>query len=414
MHDVATNLNALRAELNSYFLERSDPIEASLLALVSGHHVFLLGPPGTAKTQMIRCIVRALVNARYFEVSLSRNRPMEAVVGPLDHKHYRETGDFRYKRDGYATQCDVILLNEIGKMSDDVGHDLLKLLNEREYDEVSDGKSVHPAPLSTAFCDSNELLGEQSDDAAALWDRLLVRSHVDYIKDDHHFAQLLSAGAPQIETRIEWKDLLEVTASLDTIAIPSLVMSAVAKLRRELSAQGINPSTRRWKQSMDVLRASAFLAGRDEVAEDDLVALRFTLWDTVEQIEIVDRACRSASNPFVAPLLAIEGQILEVVTAIDERLDEFTKAGSDWDTAQGSALQQYSKEATKKLGTCRDKLDSLLMEASGRAIPGFKKVSDLHYSTLVGSFMTCLGQDNTAAEIMADKRKGAGDGGNTL
>src|ERR1044072_2349520 len=114
MHPVAESLATLRVQLKNHFMERDDAIEACLLAIASGQHVFLLGPPGSGKTQMIRAIVKAIVHgSRYFEIGLSPNRPVDAVIGPLDTKIWRETGEYVYRRKGYATMCEFILLNEI-------------------------------------------------------------------------------------------------------------------------------------------------------------------------------------------------------------------------------------------------------------------------------------------------------------
>lgn len=419
MHHLAQKFAALRTELNAQFFERSDAIEACLLAMVSGQHVFLLGPPGVAKSQLIRAIMAAIREHRWFEIGLSRNRPLEAVIGPLDIPHFRATGEYLYKRKGFATQCEFIMLNEVGKMSDDLGHDLLALLNERIIHEVrideTTGieRSVWPAPLSTAFCDSNEELTTGSDDAAALDDRLLIRTLVGPVKEDTNFAAMLVAGEPVVTTEIAWPDLQDVIDNVvPSIEVPTHVQAAMVKLRHDLDEAGIHPSSRRFHQSMDVLRAAAFLAGRDVATEDDIAALRFTMWQTADQIQAVDRICRSASNPFVGPLLTLREQIHELKDGIESRYKAFVDAGKDWKGQEGGALQMYGKEVTKKLGTVRDQLDLMLTEAAGRPIPGFKAISDLHYTVLVQNFVTCLEQSPESARVMADKRAGQGDGGN--
>lgn len=49
----------LRQELNARFPERREVIDGALCAVLAGEHVLLLGPPGTAKSALVRSIARA-------------------------------------------------------------------------------------------------------------------------------------------------------------------------------------------------------------------------------------------------------------------------------------------------------------------------------------------------------------------
>ncbi len=58
--------------------------EAGLaLAAVAGEHLLVLGPPGTAKSQAVRQVARAL-GGRYFEYLLGRFTEPSELVGPID------------------------------------------------------------------------------------------------------------------------------------------------------------------------------------------------------------------------------------------------------------------------------------------------------------------------------------------
>src|ERR1700682_3299718 len=52
--------------LKSRFVERGEVIALMALAVVAGEHLFLYGPPGTAKSALIRQFALA-VRGRYFE-----------------------------------------------------------------------------------------------------------------------------------------------------------------------------------------------------------------------------------------------------------------------------------------------------------------------------------------------------------
>jgi hypothetical protein len=65
--DVLAKIVALRDELAATLLERETAIETALLALLTGEHLLLLGPPGTAKSMLVRAICERILGASYFE-----------------------------------------------------------------------------------------------------------------------------------------------------------------------------------------------------------------------------------------------------------------------------------------------------------------------------------------------------------
>ncbi len=70
--DAVSRLRQLVIEpLKSAFVERGEVVDLIALALVAGEHLFLYGPPGTAKSALIRRFAQA-VHGRYFEYMLTR------------------------------------------------------------------------------------------------------------------------------------------------------------------------------------------------------------------------------------------------------------------------------------------------------------------------------------------------------
>lgn len=407
MHPVATKMLALEGELNDYFLERRDAVRAALLAILCAEHLFILGLPGGTKSKLIRALVGQILESRYFEVAFSKRRPVEAVLGPLDLMEFRTTGNYWLKREGYATAVEFFFGDEIGKMSDVLGHDMLALLNERIYHEVRNGRSVHDAPLSTAFTASNEMLTNQSDDAAALWDRLLFRVQVDYINDRSSFAKLLLGGAdPVLLTTIEWPELKDAIDNVvPAVKISDTALDALVALRYDrFPSAGIVISDRRWKQSVKALQAAAFLAGRDTVTQEDLAVLRFTHWETVEQRAKVERLTLSAASPYAPRLF----EARDVLDGVNEELVSHEALDPD-DFRRG----KYSSDATKKLDAVRLQLDTMLMEAQGAPIPMFRHVSDYHRDTVYALWTGLLNMPRAVLDgPEVQSLLGQGDGGN--
>jgi len=205
----------------------------------------------------------------------------------------------------------------------------------------------------------------------------------------------------QVATQVDWKDLQEaIDNEVPTVQIDTEAMKGLLKMRAELGKDHIRPSDRRWKASLRALQARAYLSGRDTIYEDDLSSLRFTLWDTVPQIEKVERLAVAASNPYVDRLMTARDQIREIAQGVTDRKDKAIPEKA-----------AYAKEVNSKLAQTRTDLDKLLDDAKGRTIPKFREVSDLHRETLKNMYIVCFEQDEAMAEAAVKTKIGKGDGG---
>ena len=89
---------AVRDDLRSCLLERESAIDNALLALLSGEHMLILGPPGVAKSMLVRAITARIDGACYFEKLLTPFTVPEELHGPVDLVGYADRGE--YKRIG--------------------------------------------------------------------------------------------------------------------------------------------------------------------------------------------------------------------------------------------------------------------------------------------------------------------------
>src|SRR3954447_25468617 len=80
-----STIQQLRQELNARFPERRDVIDGALCAVLAGEHVLLLGPPGTAKSALVRAIAQAF-GGIYFERLLTKFSTPEELFGPISLK----------------------------------------------------------------------------------------------------------------------------------------------------------------------------------------------------------------------------------------------------------------------------------------------------------------------------------------
>jgi len=326
------------------FPGRAEQIRALQVAALAGEHAFLLGPPGTGKTSLVRAFVGTL-EGRLFEQTLSRTRPDAAVLGPLHIPRLRDHGRYERAIEGYLLDCEWAFLDEIGHIAPDLGHDLLAALGDRVRHEVSDGRSAHGIPLLSAFTAGNVVPGDDGhDDARALWDRLLVRVPVDYLsRDDAALLLSRTDAAPPTCARRSLAQLAADRAAVAAVEVGADVVRAVLDLRDRLREAGEVFSDRRWRASLAVVRAGAWLDGRAFAEARDLAELRFVLWDALDQRVRVLREIAVVSDPRLAETWTlVERARLLAEVCRTRRADD------------AGARRMWAREAERKLQVLRE------------------------------------------------------------
>jgi MoxR-like ATPase len=346
-------LARIRDELNQIFLERSELIDGALCALLSSHHVLIVGPPGTAKSMLAEELCQRIEGANYFQWLLTKFTTPEEIFGAVSLKAL-EQDDYRRVTVDKLPEAHIAFLDEIFKANSSILNALLSIINERVF---HNGRTRITVPLITMFGTSNELPDE--DELTALYDRFLLRFVVDYIVEDFRFLKMLGARRdPALERRTwlgigELEKLREATLA---IGVPGAVMRTVAEIRRELARRQIIASDRRWRAALDVSRAHALLFGRDQVTEDDLLFLEHVLWKDPEERPKVREALHHLIKGY-------EEEARELLIQSQELRDY---AGRGWESEE--LRSRALIEVHTKLANILVKFEGLLRDAvqSGR------------------------------------------------
>ncbi len=172
--------------LKERFVGRDEIVDLIVLAVTAGEHLFLHGPPGTAKSALIRQFALA-VRGNYFEYLLTRFSEPNEVFGPIDLARLRE-GTVATVTTRMLPEGEFVFLDELFNANSAILNNLLTVLNERVYRR---GAEVHQLPLLSLFAASNHLPEDEA--LRALFDRFLLRCHVDNLKRDQ-MPRLLAAG----------------------------------------------------------------------------------------------------------------------------------------------------------------------------------------------------------------------------
>jgi MoxR-like ATPase len=265
-------------DLKQRFVGRDEVIDLIALAAVAGEHLFLLGPPGTAKSALIRYFASS-VDGRYFEYMLTRFSEPNEIFGPIDLARLRE-GTVATVTAGMLPEAEFVFLDELFNANSAILNNLLTVLNERIYRR---GAETHALPLLSLFSASNHLPEDEA--LRALFDRFLLRCHVASLGREA-MPRLLAAGwaleqattATASVSAADLRALARQVYQVDLTPVTELYIEVVQKVRD----LGVNFSDRRCIKVMKLLAASAVLCGRDRAAPSDLWVLRY-VWDREEQ-----------------------------------------------------------------------------------------------------------------------------------
>ncbi|MBM3225191.1 MAG: MoxR family ATPase, partial [Candidatus Tectomicrobia bacterium] len=149
--DVLPGLQQIRGEMDRYVVGHDDVKEAVMLGLVAREHIYLEGPPGTAKT-MLAEITSEAADLKFFFYQLHRDTRLAEIVGDTVIFRERETsgGELirQMNRKGGILTAEICVLDDISRAPGEALNVLLRILNERKFGD--DG-----IPLLTAIATGN-------------------------------------------------------------------------------------------------------------------------------------------------------------------------------------------------------------------------------------------------------------------
>jgi MoxR-like ATPase len=278
LRTVRQRLAVLLDELEHGLVERRRQVRLALLAALAGEHTLLVGPPGTAKSELARRLHLAFEDARYFERLLTRFSVPEELFGPLSISALEAD---RYERHtaGYLPQASIAFIDEVFKANSAILNALLTLLNERKFDN---GAGREDCPLISVIGATNEVpVGEVAE---AFFDRFLVRLPVAPVSAVG-FRELMAIDDGRllrVTDALTAADRDVITRDACAVKVPEDVARLLAQLREHLEGGPIYVSDRRWMKILALLRTAAATEGRTELCPWDLWLLP---WCTAHDAE---------------------------------------------------------------------------------------------------------------------------------
>jgi len=309
LEQFSGKLRGIRDFLNHKYYEVDTFVECILLSMISRTNMIALGPPGIAKSAILREIVNVIdfdvfEGTPYFHIQMGTDISPNNILGAPDIEYYKRHGIIKRAYQGFLPDAAIAFFSEFYRISDQVANSgILTILNEGEFKNGTDTVKTN---LRFFMADTN-FFPKQPDDLdadetdyrlQALHDRFLSRVLVSPLQDDDNKVRMiLMDDHDSTDIKLSLNDLIWIQDHLELVALPEAIARAMVEISNTLTKKyKLFISPRRLKMSRNLIRASALLSGRLTCRMEDLMALQFSFWQKEEDIQkvrdlILDTIC---------------------------------------------------------------------------------------------------------------------------
>lgn len=362
--EIKEKINTILTELHSGLINREETIRLAVLTLLTGENLIIIGPPGTAKSEISRRLNELVSDSKYFEYLLTKFTTPEEIFGPLSLSEL-EKDSFKRKTESYLPDCHIAFLDEIFKANSSILNALLTILNERIYHNGSIKEEVNLFSLIGA---SNELPREP--ELEALYDRFLTRIIVEPLSDKRDIINLIQSNNDdfKISSHFSIEEILTIQKESKKVLIPDSIAQILADIRLELDDFSQKElieiekrnaeldwdeiedellemvSDRRLKKSLRLLQTSAYTDGRNEISVLDLSILIHCFWNKPENKDKIQNIIK---KHLVINVNQEESKVNQIYLTWSEKFNHLFESQKLSDNGQPLYIDKDGKETTQ-------------------------------------------------------------------
>lgn len=269
-----TSVEKILHEVKKVIAGKDDVLEKIMMTVLSRGHVLLDDVPGTGKTTTALAFSRAL-GLQYGRIQFTPDVLPSDIVG--FSMYHKESGSFVYQPG--AVMTNLLLADEINRTSSKTQSALLEVMEERQV--TVDGQT-HKLPDPFVVIATQNPVGSAGTQLLpqAQLDRFMVRLEMGYpdFASQVNILRDRQTGDPleAVATVSSGLDLLTMQAQARQVHMADTMLEYVTSLAEAsrshpLVVLGVSP--RGALAVCRISRSRAYMAGRDYVLPDDVVAV---------------------------------------------------------------------------------------------------------------------------------------------
>jgi len=287
MQPLYDALTHIRKAMDQFVVNHEDIKEAILLALTAREHVYVEGPPGSAKT-MLAEIAAVACNMEFFFYQLHRDTRLPELVGDyVIHRSEREGGE-QIRQEivhGGVLTADICVLDDISRAPGEALNVLLRVLNERKFGRTR-------IPLLTAIATGNPARDEYYNEPLDLanLDRFTVQLRTRSLIEDFRWDDARDVIDHYVSSDFTDDDvdpmrtsaLNEFPDRMSRVKLPDKVRDQFLQIMTnivtnyDLNENNSLVTDRTFLvKAIKIFKSKAILESRDTVVSDDLHTLKY-------------------------------------------------------------------------------------------------------------------------------------------